>query len=79
MSGDAKMQNGPPVVRQHQEHVRTWNRMGGTVKESTETMVFTWLSRKVRQFWEGGFRRRIIYLLAHLPRHGWRQDRRTSR
>jgi hypothetical protein len=38
--------------------------MVGTVKKSTETIVFTWLSRKVRQLWEGGFRRRIIYLLT---------------
>src|SRR5215469_12043165 len=36
-SGDAKMQNAPPVMRQHQEHYSTWNRMVGTVKKSTET------------------------------------------
>ena len=48
------MQNAPPAMRQYQEHVRTWNRIVGTVKKSTETMDFTWLSRKVRQVWEGG-------------------------
>jgi hypothetical protein len=33
---------------------RTWKRIVGTVKKSTETMDFTWLSRKVRQVWDGG-------------------------
>jgi hypothetical protein len=42
---------------------RTWNRMVGTVKKSTETMDFTWLSRKVRQVWEGVWRR-TRYLLT---------------
>ena len=38
--------------------------MVGTVKKSTETMDFTWLSRKVRQVWEGGLWRRTRYLLT---------------
>jgi len=27
----------------------------GTTKKSIEAMSFTWLSRKVRQVWDGGF------------------------
>jgi hypothetical protein len=38
--------------------------MVGTVKKSTETMDFTWLSRKVRQVCEGGWWRRFKYLLT---------------
>ncbi len=41
---------------------KTWNRTVGTVKKSTETMFLTWLSRNVRQVWEGGSRRRTMYL-----------------
>src|SRR5262249_54086239 len=43
---------------------RIWNRMVGTVKKSTETIVFTWLSREVRQVCEGGLWRRTRYLLT---------------
>src|SRR5215813_8471408 len=43
---------------------RIWNRIVGTVKKSTETMVFTWLSRKVFQVWDGGLRRHTRYLLT---------------
>jgi len=42
----------------------TWNRIVGTVKKSTDTIVFKWFSRKVRQVCEGGLRRRTIYLLT---------------
>jgi hypothetical protein len=38
--------------------------MVGTVKKSIDTVVFTWFSRKVRHVCEGGFRRRIRYLLT---------------
>ena len=34
----------------------------GTTKESTETRLPKWLSRKVRQVCEGGIRRRTRYL-----------------
>jgi hypothetical protein len=47
---------------------RTWKRMVGTVKKSTETMDFTWLSRKVRQVWEGGWRRRTRDLFTLVSR-----------
>ena len=40
----------------------TLNVTVGTVKKSTETRVRTWLSRKVRQVCDGGFRRRTTYL-----------------
>jgi hypothetical protein len=40
----------------------TWKRIVGTVKKSTETIVLTWLSRKVRQVWEGGLGCRTMYL-----------------
>ena len=32
-----------------------------TRSTSSETMSFAWFSKKVRQFWEGGFRRRTMY------------------
>src|SRR5260370_41642333 len=38
--------------------------MVGTVKKSIDTVVFTWFSRKVRHVCEGGFRRRVMYLLT---------------
>src|ERR1039458_7947971 len=38
--------------------------MVGTVKKSIETVVFPWFSRKVLHVCEGGFRRRIMYLLT---------------
>src|SRR5688500_17459057 len=38
--------------------------MVGTIKKSTDTMFFTWLSRKVRHVWDGGFLRRTMYLLT---------------
>src|SRR5664279_1123952 len=38
--------------------------MVGSVKKSIETVVFPWFSRKVRHVCEGGFRRRIMYLLT---------------
>src|ERR1700675_328346 len=38
--------------------------MVGTVKKSTETICWTWLSRNVRQVWLGDFRCRTIYLLT---------------
>src|SRR6516225_5174704 len=60
--GDAKMQNAPPASTRNT--YRTWKRMVGTGKKSTETMDFTWLSRKVRQVGEGGLWRRTRYLLT---------------
>src|ERR1700693_4926328 len=38
--------------------------MVGTVKKSTETICWTWLSRNDRQVWLGDFRGRTIYLLT---------------
>ena len=38
--------------------------MVGTVKKSTDTRLFRWLSRKVRQVCDGGFRFRTRYLLT---------------
>src|SRR4051794_3805414 len=38
--------------------------MVGTVKKSTDTIFFTWLSRNVFQVCDGGRRRRIMYLLT---------------
>src|SRR5450755_2956297 len=43
---------------------RTWKRMVGTVKKSTETSCWMWLSRNVRHVWLGDFRGRTIYLLT---------------
>src|SRR5215472_15304984 len=42
---------------------RTWNRMVGTVKKSTETRDFTWLSRNVRHV--GGRLAAADHILAH--------------
>jgi hypothetical protein len=38
--------------------------MVGTVKKSTETILWRWFSRKVFQVCEGGLLRRIMYLLT---------------
>jgi hypothetical protein len=38
--------------------------MVGTVKKSMETILFTWLSRKVLQVREGGLLPRTIHLLT---------------
>src|SRR4030095_4493145 len=40
---------------------RIWNRRVGTVKKSTDTKLWTWFSRKVRQVCDGGFRLRTRY------------------
>jgi hypothetical protein len=61
---DAKMQNAPPLMRQHHKHIQDLEPNRGYRKKSTETMEFTWLSRKVRQLWEGGSWRRTRYLLT---------------
>jgi len=42
MRRDAKMDNPSALMRQHQSNTdKIWNRMVGTVKKSTETLVFT--------------------------------------
>ena len=38
--------------------------MVGTVKKSTDTKLLRWLSKKVRQVCEGGFRWRTMYLFT---------------
>jgi hypothetical protein len=38
--------------------------MVGTTKKSVETSCGTWLFRKVRHVWEGGFRCRAMYLVT---------------
>ena len=38
--------------------------LGAGVLTAAETLVFMWLSRKVRQVWEGGLWRRTRYLLT---------------
>jgi hypothetical protein len=62
MSGDARIRRRSCASTRNT--YRIWNRIVGTVKKSTETMVFTWLSRKALQVWEGGLRRRTRYLLT---------------
>ena len=64
MSGHGKMEYPPAVMRQPQKHVQDLKLDGRTVKKSTDTMLFTWLSRKVFQVCEGGLLRRIMYLLT---------------
>jgi hypothetical protein len=63
MSGDAKLENAPTVVCQHQEdveHLKPERRHGEKVH--WETILFTWLSRDVRQLCEGGLLPRSMYL-----------------
>ena len=64
MGGYGEMQYASPLVRQHQEDIQIWNRIVGTVKKSTETILFTWFSRKVLHVWDGGLLRRTMYLLT---------------
>jgi len=51
------------LVRQHYEDIENSKGEGvGTTKNSVETSCGTWLFRKVRQVWEGGFLSRAMYL-----------------
>ena len=43
--------------------------MVGTVKESTDTRLLRWFSRKVLPVWDGGLRLRTRYLLTSFRRY----------
>src|SRR5450631_4832043 len=54
--GDVEVKNAAAIVGQDEETYRTRNVAVGTVKKSIDASELTWLSRKVRQVCEGGFR-----------------------
>ena len=64
MCRDSEMNNPTPMVCQNQKHVKDLNRIVGTVKKSTDTKLFTWLSRNVLHVCDGGLLRRTMYLLT---------------
>ena len=47
--GHVEVKNAATIMSQYQKHVRTRNRIVGTVKKSIETSCERWLSRNVRQ------------------------------
>src|SRR4051794_7462146 len=62
MSSDAKLENAPAIMRQHQENVEYLETNGRHREEVHRHKLFTWFSRNVRQVWEGGLRCRSMYL-----------------
>src|SRR5450432_3564917 len=64
MSRDVEVHYAPSMMGQHRNTYRIWKRTVGTVKKSTDTSCWMWLSRNVRQVWLGDVRCRTIYLLT---------------
>ena len=51
--GDVEVKNAAALVGQDEEDIQNANVAVGTVKKSIDASEPTWLSRKVRQVWEG--------------------------
>ena len=56
MVRDVEVENAPPLVGPDEEAKQHLESGGRTVKKSIETSSPMWLSRKLRQVCEGGFR-----------------------
>lgn len=60
----AEVENPATVVCQNQEHVQDLKPDGWHDEEVNRNQAFDGLARKVRHVWDGGFRRRTMYLLT---------------
>ena len=64
MSGDIEVRDPPAVRARAPGTHENWEAIVGTVKKFTDTDVLMWMSSKVRQVEEGGWRTRTMYLAA---------------